>query len=141
MKTNITFKNTTIECTCNALTPILYREIFKKDFFEQLLSFTKVKSYDKIVENKDNPDAAKTIDPEDAAEIMRRSQVISEIAFIYSKQTEITDVERLMNLGKIDYYSWLSGFENGTFNDSSALSKIIELWQNNTTQTTESKNA
>ena len=52
MKTNITFKNTTIECTCNALTPILYREIFKKDFFEQLLSFTKVKSYDKIVENK-----------------------------------------------------------------------------------------
>ena len=54
MKTNITFKNTTIECTCNALTPILYREIFKKDFFEQLLSFTKVKSYDKIVETIDH---------------------------------------------------------------------------------------
>lgn len=146
MKKTIKFKHHSIDCACNALTPILYREIFQRDFLTQLMSFTKVKAYDKIKDLNGSDEAKKKavasiLDEDDVVEIMRRSQIVSEITFVYAKQAEIEDVNKLMNLSKVDYYGWLAGFDNGTFRDSDGFTSVIELWNSNTESTTESKNA
>lgn len=151
MKKTITLGNKAVECVCNALTPILYTQVFNKDFLVEMMSIMSVKAFDKVRDEIARGDIAsieakkesiaKSLSPEDVANILSRSKMNSEVLFVMSKQAETEDVDKLSRLSKRDFLIWLSGFENGAFNDPNLTNVVLEIWNGNTSQTTEPKNA
>lgn len=131
MKKTIRFGDKEVECVCNALTPFLYTEMFNKDFLTNMTSFMKF-------QNKKASDYT----AEDLAFVSKRTNMFAEIAFVFAKQGEESDVSKLVNLSKTDFYSWLSGISDArAFSQGETLKDLIDLWLGNTETTTESKNA
>lgn len=130
MKKDLHIGNQTITCVCNALTPFLFTEIFHKDFLTTISEFMKFR--------KKKPEEYTA---EDLAFVSARTSTFAEIAFIFAKQAEFEDVERLLELSRLDFYKWLSSVEEArAFSSGVVLREILELWLGNTQTTTESKN-
>lgn len=117
-------------CTCNALTPYLYTQIFRKDFLTQIMGFRNMAGK-----------TAETINDNDVSEISKRTAAFAEMAFVFAKQAEIKTAAELVKLTEIDFYNWLANFEQGAFMNAETMTEILSLWQGNTAGTTESKNA
>ena len=118
MKKTIEFGDKEVECVCNALTPFLYTEIFNKDFLTNMTSFMKF-------QNK----KASEYTAEDLAFVSKRTNMFAEVAFVFAKQGEESDVNKLVNLSKTE------------FSQGETLKDIIDLWLGNAETITESKNA
>lgn len=129
MQKIITVGNKELVCCCNALTPFIYTEVFKKDFLKVIVSF---KSY----KDKDVNDYT----DEEVSDVTQKTRVFSEMLFVMNKQSEVKDVAELMKFDKLDYYSWLSDFEQGAFGVE-VMSAVLSLWQGQTNTNVESKNA
>lgn len=112
--------NKEIKCASNALTPILYRQIFKKDFLKELSGFLALRG-------KKSEDYTE----EDLDAITERSEAFTRLAFIMAKQAEIEKAAELVKLTEIDFFEWLSGFERKTFGEPEVLTDILRIWKGN----------
>lgn len=130
MKSEMTINNTTVELVSNALTPILYRQIFKKDFLKEMSGLTALKGK-----------KAEDFTEDDLEFFASRQDAIPRLAFVMAKQAETKDVKVLVELSLIDYYCWLSDYETQAFMDSEVIGKVIGLWAGNANDShIESKN-
>lgn len=129
MQKIINIANKEIACSCNALTPLLYTEIFGKDFLRSVMSLNKYKNA-KVTEDN----------AEENVEVIQKTMMFSEMTFVMNKQAEIKNAADLVKLTKVDYYNWLSDFPQGAFGVD-VMTEVLSLWQGQTTQHVESKNA
>lgn len=130
MRDTITIKDKTINVASNALTPILYRQIFKKDFLKEIAGFMALRGK-----------KASDYTEEDINTVNERSEAFSRLAFIMNKQAEIETAADLVKLTDVDYYTWLCGFENQSFSTPDVLTKILAVWKGNAEDSqVESKN-
>lgn len=158
MLTEIKVGEKTLKLANNALTPILYRQIFKKDFLalfssmitknrsvidkalklqavkadfdeEKITKEEFLKKYSEIGFNTDELDI-----------VNERADLMSEIAFIMSKQAEIEKAEKLVQLTLLDYYDFLSKFDINDLRSAPVVNQLIAIWQGNTASSVKAKN-
>lgn len=131
MLREIKINDQTIPMASNAFTPILYRQIFKKDFLREITSLRKLKG--KNVETMNDSEVNETTD---------KLSLFTELAFIMAKQAELKQADKLVDLTLLNYYEWLEEFEAGDFRDPKIMGQIIALWQGNAKdQDVEAKNS
>lgn len=131
MKKTIQIDNQTVEMASNAFTPILFRQIFKKDFIREVTSLRKLKGK-----------TASNMTDEEIGEASNKTELFTMLAFTMAKQAELKTPDKLMNLSQMDFYSWLSGFEAGSFSKAETMAEIISLWKGNSgDKAIESKNS
>lgn len=158
MKTTINVGSKTLELANNAFTPILYRQIFKKDFlslFASMISRNKevVAKALKVQALKAELDGEKItkeeylqkfadvgFDPEDYSIIDEKADLMSELAFIMAKQAEIAEASKLIQLTLLDYYDFLSQFDKNDLRSAAVINELIAFWQGNTVSKVEAKN-
>lgn len=158
MKTTINVGSKTLELANNAFTPILYRQIFKKDFlslFASMLSRNKevVAKALKVQALKAELDGEKItkeeylqkfadvgFDPEDYSIIDEKADLMSELAFVMAKQAEIEEASKLIQLTSLDYYNFLSQFDKNDLRSAAVINELIAFWQGNTVSKVEAKN-
>lgn len=158
MKTTINIGSKTLELANNAFTPILYRQIFKKDFlslFASMLSRNKevVAKALKVQTLKAELDGEKItkeeylqkfadvgFDPEDYSIIDEKADLMSELAFVMAKQAEIEEASKLIQLTSLDYYNFLSQFDKNDLRSAAVINELIAFWQGNTVSKVEAKN-
>lgn len=158
MKTTINVGSKTLELANNAFTPILYRQIFKKDFlslFASMISRNKevVAKALKVQALKAELDGEKItkeeylqkfadvgFDPEDYSIIDEKADLMSELAFIMAKQAEIAESSKLIQLTSLDYYDFLSQFDKNDLRSAAVINELIAFWQGNTVSKVEAKN-
>lgn len=120
MKTTITINNETLEVASNAFTPILYRQLFHKDFLQEITGF-------KSLVGKKADDYTE----EDLRNFTERSEAFARIAFVMAKQAEIGTAAELMKLKLEDFYEFLFKFDQNTFTQIDTLTSILAAWQGN----------
>lgn len=120
MKKDIHIGDATFDAVANAFTPILYRQIFHKDFMTEMQGFAKLKGK-KTTEYTD----------EDTALAIDRSQSFSRLAYVMKEQATDKTVKDLVKLTELDYYEWLVNFEPTAFDDITAITDILSLWRSN----------
>lgn len=149
MNTELKVGSKTLKLANNALTPILYRQIFGKDF---LLLFSSVMTKNKSLINKALElqkakaefDAGKIekeaylkkitslgFTDEELGYANERADLMAELAFVMSKQAELDKVERLLELTKLDYYKFLSQFDANELRKAEVVGALITFWQGN----------
>ena len=121
--------NKEISCCANALTPLAYTELFKKDFLKTMVSFRSFKGKD-----------MEKLTDDELSSVTRRTNAFSEMLFIMNRQAELKEASKIMSLSKDDYYEWLTGFEQGDINPD-VMIEIIALWRGQSDGEVESKNA
>ena len=158
MKTTINVGSKTLELANNAFTPILYRQIFKKDF---LALFSSMITKNKDVINKalklqavkaefDEKKITREeflqkyselgFDSGDLAIVDERADLMSEIAFVMAKQAEIEEASKLIQLTSLDYYNFLSQFDKNDLRSAAVINELIAFWQGNAVSKVEAKN-
>ena len=158
MKTTINVGSKTLELANNAFTPILYRQIFKKDFlalFSSMITKNKdvINKALKLQSVKAEFDEKKItreeflqkyseigFDSDDLSIVDERADLMSEIAFIMAKQAEIAEASKLIQLTSLDYYDFLSQFDKNDLRSAAVINELIAFWQGNTVSKVEAKN-
>lgn len=158
MKTTIDVNGKTLELANNAFTPILYRQIFHKDFlalFSTMISqnkevISKARALTSVKAKLDNGEISKEefiekyseidFQESDLKIIDERADLISEITFIMNKQAQIEEAAKLVKLTEFDYYDFLSEFDRNSLRSAEIINKIISFWQNGTAGKVGSKN-
>ena len=158
MKTTINVGSKTLELANNAFTPILYRQIFKKDFlalFSSMITKNKdvINKALKLQSVKAEFDEKKItreeflqkyseigFDSTDLSIVDERADLMSEIAFIMAKQAEIAEASKLIQLTSLDYYDFLSQFDKNDLRSAAVINELIAFWQGNTVSKVEAKN-
>lgn len=158
MKTTINVGSKTLELANNAFTPILYRQIFKKDFlalFSSMITKNKdvINKTLKLQSVKAEFDEKKItreeflqkyseigFDSGDLAIVDERADLMSEIAFVMAKQAEIEEAAKLIQLTSLDYYNFLSQFDKNDLRSAAVINELIAFWQGNTVSKVEAKN-
>lgn len=120
MKKNIRVGGTEVPCVANAFTPILYRQVFRRDFMAEMQSFAKLKG--KTVTEYTDEDKALAFD---------RKESFAALAFVMKEQATDKKTSELVKLSQIDYYEWLSQFEPMAFDDVTTITDILNLWRGN----------
>lgn len=110
----------TVPGVANAFTPILYRNVFKRDFMIELQNFAKLKG------KKPNE-----YTDEDTAIVLDRTQAFARLAFIMKEQATDKSVNELVKLSELDFYEWLEGFGPSTFSEVTTIADILALWRGN----------
>lgn len=158
MKTTINVGSKTLELANNAFTPILYRQIFKKDFlalFSSMITKNKdvINKALKLQSVKAEFDEKKItreeflqkyseigFDSGDLSIVDERADLMSEIAFVMAKQAEIEEASKLIQLTSLDYYNFLSQFDKNDLRSAAVINELIAFWQGNTVSKVEAKN-
>lgn len=120
MKRDLHIGDITVEAVANAFTPILYRQIFHKDFMTEIQGFAKLKG--KKTEEYTDEDTALALD---------RSQAFSRIAFVMKEQATGKAIKELVKLSDIDFFEWLATFEPMAFESVTTITDILSLWRGN----------
>jgi len=120
MNKEITIGKKTLKMASNALTPILYRQIFKKDFLKEITG---------LIGLKDKK--AKDYTEQDINDVASRSEAFGRLAFVMAKQSELEKASELVKLTEIDYFEWLSNFDAQSFTNASTMTEILKLWKGN----------
>lgn len=120
MRKDISVGGVIIPCVANAFTPILYRQIFRRDFMTEIQSFAKLKGK-KVTEYTD----------EDKALAFERTNSFAGLAFTMKEQATDKSVKDLVKLTEIDFYEWLTSFEPMAFEDVNTITDILNLWRGN----------
>lgn len=121
MTTTITIDDQAIDVSVNAFTPVLYRQIFRKDFLQEVTTFK-----DFIGKT------ASDFTGDELASFMERKDSFQRVAFVMTKQYEIKDINQLTKLSVVDYYAWLSDFSIKAFNEPETYKSILAAWKMNT---------
>ena len=130
MRNDLTIGEKSLPMASNALTPILYRQIFKRDFLREISGFVALKGK-----------SPKDYTEEDISSVTARSEAFSRLAFVMAKQAELEKAAELTKLTELDYFEWLCGFENQQFSEAGTLTKILNIWKGNAEDSqVESKN-
>lgn len=124
MRSEIKIGKQTITCEANALTHILYRNIYHKDFLQEMQAMANLKH----LKGKKTEE----ITDDEITTISDRSDAFSRLAFIMKEQATGKSSKELFALTTYNYYDWLTGFEPDVFNDPVVLTAIIDLWKSNT---------
>lgn len=158
MKTTINVGSKTLELANNAFTPILYRQIFKKDFlalFSSMITKNKdvINKALKLQSVKAEFDEKKItreeflqkyseigFDSGNLSIVDERADLMSEIAFVMAKQAEIEEASKLIQLTSLDYYNFLSQFDKNDLRSAAVINELIAFWQGNTVSKVEAKN-
>lgn len=158
MKTTINVGSKSLELANNAFTPILYRQIFKKDFlalFSSMITKNKdvINKALKLQSVKAEFDEKKItreeflqkyseigFDSDDLSIVDERADLMSEIAFVMAKQAEIAEASKLIQLTSLDYYDFLSQFDKNDLRSAAVVNELIAFWQGNTVSKVEAKN-
>lgn len=109
-----------IPMASNAFTPILYRQIFKKDFIREITSLRKLAGKN-----------AKTMTDSELGEASDKTELLTQLAFVMAKQAELKTPDKLLELNLMSYYEWLTEFEAGSFQNPETMKQIINLWRGN----------
>ena len=159
MKTTLSVGDKSINVVCNAFTPILFRQIFKRDFLVEFSSMSDKatelikKSQDLAKLQKDLEDKAITqeeylkrftdldISSESIESMNNRSELASMLLFVMNKQSEEEEPMKLYKLSEVDYFSFLCQFEKGELNTASVIGQVLAVWKNDSKALVESKNA
>lgn len=132
MRTTAKIEGMTFDLASNAFTPILYRQLFKRDFLRELQSYRKLRGK-----------KPSEFTEEDEKIYEEHSDSFSRIAFVMAKQAEIETADKLVQLSINDYYEWLMQFDSPmAFSEADALSAILRAWTGNAEDmSVEAKNA
>jgi len=114
----------------NALTPVLYRNIFNRDFMVEISSFAKLKGK--------KPSEYTTAD---TALALERSQAFARLAFIMKEQAIGKSVKELVKLTEFDFFEWLTNYEPTAFDNVDTIADVLALWSGNAKSGIEAKNA
>ena len=109
-----------IQMASNAFTPILYRQIFKRDFIREITSLRKLAGK-----------TAKTMTDSELGEAADKTELFTQLAFVMAKQAELKTASKLMELNLMSYYEWLTDFEAGSFQNPETMKQIVNLWRGN----------
>lgn len=120
MKRNIKIGAQDVEMASNAFTPILFRQIFKKDFIREITSVRKLAGK-----------KAEELSDEEISMASDKTELFTQLAFVMAKQAELVKADKLVALTQMDFYEWLTGYEAGDFREPAAMNAIISLWQGN----------
>lgn len=158
MKTSIEVGEKHIDLVCNAFTPILFKQIFRRDFMVEFSNTSdkasdivnKVKELTKLQSDLAEEKISKeeylakfhklNISSEGMEAVNRKVELISMLTFIMNKQSEETDIKKLYQLNELDYYAFLSQFEKGDLNSAPVTSKVIAIWKGDSKPLVEAKN-
>lgn len=161
MNTEIKIGSKNLKIASNALTPILYRQIFGKDF---LLLFSQIMTKNRGLIDKalglrkskaafdageiDTEEYLNKINEsafteEELSFINERADIMGELAFVMAKQAELEAVDKLLKLTINDYYIFLSEFDSNDLRAPEVIGTLTNFWQGNTTpiKEVEPKNA
>lgn len=132
MRKNLRVGDETITAEANAFTPILYKQLFRKDFLSELTDFMKLRGKSPEEYTQDDIDLAND-----------KSEAITRLAFVMVEQAKGKPVKELVALTELEFFEWLSGFERNFFQDKETVSDIMALWSANQKKDkkVESKNA
>lgn len=81
MYKDITIGSKTVGMAANALSPYLFKRLFREDFLKEL--------------QKPEPD----------------TDLFVKMGFIFAKQAEVNDLAKLTTLNETDFFKWLQDFE------------------------------
>lgn len=159
MNIDLKIGDRTLSLANNALTPILYRQIFGKDFlllFSQMITKNKgiIDKALKLQDLKAKLDAGEiekedflrgvseaNLNDDDLSVINERADLMTELAFVMNKQAELTSVDKLLKLNKTDYYKFLADFNTSDLRNSEVQNALISFWQTGASGNVEAKNA
>lgn len=159
MNTDLKIGEKTLTLANNALTPILYRQIFGKDFlllFSQMITKNRsiIDKALKLQNLKAKLDANEidkeaflagvgeaNLTDEDIAVVNERADLMSELAFIMNKQAELESVEKLLKLTTTDYYKFLTDFNTSDLRAPEVINALISFWQKGASGSVDAKNA
>ena len=120
MEKNIEIDGKMIPFKASGLTPVLYRRMFRADIFQDMAKLTK--NIQKAQETKEETGEDLSILDLESLEVFER------VAYVMAKQAD-------SSIPGMD--EWLDGFN--IFSVYEVLPEIIELWNLNTIQISESK--
>lgn len=159
MNIDLKIGDRTLSLANNALTPILYRQIFGKDFlllFSQMITKNKgiIDKALKLQDLKAKLDAGEiekedflrgvseaNLNDDDLSVINERADLMAELAFVMNKQAELSSVDKLLKLNKTDYYKFLADFNTSDLRNPEVQNALITFWQTGASGNVEAKNA
>ena len=159
MNIDLKIGDRTLSLANNALTPILYRQIFGKDFlllFSQMITKNKgiIDKALKLQDLKAKLDAGEiekedflrgvseaNLNDDDLSVINERADLMAELAFVMNKQAELSSVDKLLKLNKTDYYKFLADFNTSDLRNPEVQNALITFWQTGASGNVETKNA
>lgn len=159
MKAVINVGDKTIEAVCNAFTPILFRQIFKRDFLVEFSTMSdkatelirKSQELSKLQESLEQKTITQDeylkrfteldISSESIESMNSRAELASMLLFTMNKQSEESDPMKLYKLSEGDYFSFLCQFEKGELNTASVIGQVLAVWKNDSRTLVASKNA
>ena len=159
MNIDLKIGDRTLSLANNALTPILYRQIFGKDFlllFSQMITKNKgiIDKALKLQDLKAKLDAGEiekedflrgvseaNLNDDDLSVINERADLMAELAFVMNKQAELSSVDKLLKLNKTDYYKFLAEFNTSDLRNPEVQNALITFWQTGASGNVETKNA
>lgn len=129
MRTTITIGTQDVPMANSAFTAILYRQLFKKDFLQEMAQLTSLK--DKKYADYTEAEKALSLTITDS---------YSRIAFVMARQGQTNSIDELMKVSITDYYEWMNQFPPNAFQKPDTMAGIIAFWNGNARNDIESKN-
>lgn len=158
MKISIEVGEKHIDLVCNAFTPILFKQIFRRDFMVEFSNTSekasnivnKARELAKLQKDLEEEKVTKEeylakfqkleISTEGMEAINSKVELISMLTFVMNKQSEETDIKKLYQLSELDYFGFLSQFEKGELTSPEITNKVIALWKGDSKPLVEAKN-
>lgn len=114
----VNFGEKEVELKATALTPVLFRRIFKFDLLNTLAKMRNIETLDEWSQIEEGLNA---------------HELFTKLGFVMAMQGGKADYSKITIE---DYYNWLDEFET----NSIAVDEIIKIYHGNTATTTDSKN-
>lgn len=129
MINSIYFENNELKLKSSAATPILYREMFKRDLIKTVMNLQSFRRPTK-------EETEKAITDGEGFEFL---DFIKELAFVMNLEATVPVNEIFKRLTFSDYVSFLSSCDERIFTTNA--NEIITVWSNSQTTTSQAKNA
>lgn len=158
MKTTINVGDKSLNVVCNAFTPILFKQVFRRDFLIEFGNMTdkasdlvkKASVLSGLQKDLDNGKITKeeylekysalNISNEGIEAVSNRTELVTMLLFIMYKQSQETDPKKLYQLTELDFFGFLSQFEKNELNNAEVINHVIAVWKGDSKALIESKN-
>lgn len=158
MKTTLIVGDKSLDIVCNAFTPILFKQVFRRDFLIEFSNMSekasdlvkKASTLSSLQEELDNGKITKeeylekysalNISNDGIEAVSNRTELITMLLFIMNKQSEESDPKKLYQLTELDFFCFLSQFEKNDLNKAEVINKVIAVWKGDSKSVIESKN-
>lgn len=158
MKTTLIVGDKSLDIVCNAFTPILFKQVFRRDFLIEFSNMSekasdlvkKASTLSSLQDELDNGKITKeeylekysalNISNDGIEAVSNRTELITMLLFIMNKQSEESDPKKLYQLTELDFFCFLSQFEKNDLNKAEVINKVIAVWKGDSKSVIESKN-